>query len=180
MTARRQLLAVVGVVVALAVLVGVLLVQADHRPAATNVQTTSGTTVPGPMVEHTTMTPDVTMPTTTTVPPTTTSTAPPARPVVFTGSVPDIIRSVFARFGADVAEEAVRVSQCETGGTFDPRSTGAAGERGPMQVHPVHRDRVERMGFTWDQMYEPGPNAEVAAALYAEAGWQPWSCRSAA
>lgn len=99
---------------------------------------------------------------------------------VYTGDMPVLIRSVFGRFGADVGEEAVRVSHCETVGTFDPHSTGDAGERGLMQIHPVHKERIARMGFTWDQMYEPGPNLEVAAAIYAESGWRPWTCRSAA
>lgn len=89
-----------------------------------------------------------------------------------------IIRDGFARFGADVADQAVDQAWCETAGTLDPNSTGAAGERGLLQIHGrYHMDRIHRLGFTWDQMYEPGPNVAVAVNLYAEQGWAPWTCQ---
>lgn len=121
-------------------------------------------------------------------PPTTTTTAAPVvarsqpSPVpAFTGSIPDAIRAGFAHFGPAVAEQAVRVSSCETGGTFSPSSTGRAGERGLFQIHPrYHQDRIARLGFTWDRMYEVGPNIAVAASLYGDSRWRPWTCRYAA
>lgn len=61
---------------------------------------------------------------------------------------------------------------CES--SFDPRKTGAAGERGLMQIAPVHLARIQRLGFTVDQMYEVGPNIAVAYDLWAEQGETPW------
>lgn len=69
---------------------------------------------------------------------------------------------------------ALRVARCES--TMRPDAVGRAGERGLMQVHPVHRARIERLGYTWDQMLQPGPNLAVAHDLYREQGWRPWTC----
>lgn len=112
--------------------------------------------------------------------PTTTTTVARSAPI-YSGSIPDAIRAGFARFGPVVAEEAVRVSECETAGSFNPKATGSQGERGLFQIHPkYHQERIKRLGFSWDRMYEVGPNITVAADLYAEQGWGPWTCRSAA
>ena len=49
---------------------------------------------------------------------------------------------------------ALRVAHCETGGTFNPRARGRAGERGLFQIHPVH--------FGWldeTRLWLPGYNA---------------------
>lgn len=109
-----------------------------------------------------------------------TTTTAPKLTVAASGSVPDLIRQGFAEFGPAVAEQAVRVAGCETGQTFDPGATNGA-HRGLFQISGTyHRERVARLGFTWDQMYEAGPNITVAADLYAEQGWQPWTCRRAA
>lgn len=71
---------------------------------------------------------------------------------------------------------AYRVAMCETGQTLDARAEGADLERGLMQLHPIHRERIETMGYTWGQMYEVQANLRVAKAIYDEQGWQPWSC----
>ena len=89
----------------------------------------------------------------------------PSTPVV------DLIRLRFIERGVADAETAVRVARCES--SFDPSRTGKAGERGVMQVHPIHRGLIESMGFTWDDMYEVGPNLDVAFAL-SRNGWGPW------
>jgi len=58
---------------------------------------------------------------------------------------------------------------------------GRAGERGLMQIHPIHIPRIQRLGYTWAQMYEVGPNLAVAFDLWSEQGTRPWrgssSCR---
>lgn len=134
------------------------------RPSTTTSSSTTTTTGPPPPPP----------PTTTTTRPTTTTAPPPAA----TGSVPDAIRQGFARFGPAVAEQAVRVAWCES--EHVERATGALGERGVLQLHPVHRELAARLGYTWDEMYLAGPNAVVAAALYESEGWRPWACRGAA
>ena len=69
---------------------------------------------------------------------------------------------------------AASVIPCES--SWDATKTGAAGERGLMQLHPVQRERIERLGYTWDQMYEPKPNIMVALDLYLAEGSRPWAC----
>ena len=95
------------------------------------------------------------------------------------GSVPDLIRRVFARFGPAVAEQAVRVAGCES--RYDPAVVNSSGHTGLFQLSPrYHTARAQRLGFSWAQMREAEPNALVAADLYAEQGWGPWTCRWAA
>jgi hypothetical protein len=102
----------------------------------------------------------------------------PIKPTPIAGEVADVIRAGFARFGPAVAEQAVRVARCES--TLNPQATNGH-HAGLFQVaEPYHRARITRLGFTWAQMLEPAPNTAVAADLYAESGWQPWSCRWAA
>ena len=91
-----------------------------------------------------------------------------------------LIREGFARFGPDVAEQAVRVAACETGQTFDPGATNGS-HRGLFQISTRwHAERVARLGFTLDQLWQARPNIAVAADLYSESGWGPWECRWAA
>lgn len=89
-----------------------------------------------------------------------------------------IIRDGFARFGADVAEQAVDQAWCETGQTLDPNSTGDEGEVGLLQIHPrYHTERAAKFGWTMADLYDPAKNVTVAADIYAESGWQPWTCQ---
>jgi hypothetical protein len=56
-----------------------------------------------------------------------------------------------------------------------PLATGAAGERGLTQIHPVH---IAWLGWQrWDQMYNPASNMKAAIELYQRAGFSfsPWS-----
>lgn len=142
--------------------------------------------------------PTAVAPTTTSTAPTTTTTAPPPTTVAPTtttptvrpasasrpaaaGEVPDIIRRAFSRFGAAVAEQAVRVAGCETGRTYNPTVVNSSGHTGLFQLSPrYHSGRAARLGFTWAQMREALPNALVAADLFGEQGWRPWTCRYAA
>lgn len=85
------------------------------------------------------------------------------------------LRAIRQVFGAR-APAAIRVARCETGGTFDPRAVGRAGERGIFQIHPVH--------FGWAQprrLFDPVWNSRVAYRL-SRGGrdWRPWSCGWAA
>ena len=67
---------------------------------------------------------------------------------------------------------AIRTAWCES--RYRPRAEGKAGERGLMMIHPIHIDRIQRLGFTWAQMYEVGPNLAVAYSLWAERGTRDW------
>ena len=92
-----------------------------------------------------------------------------------------IIRDGFARFGPVVAEEAVNVAWCETGGTLNPNATGDEGEVGLLQIHPrYHTGRAAKFGWSMADLYDPAKNVVVAADLFAEKGWGPWTCRTAA
>lgn len=89
-------------------------------------------------------------------------------------SVPDLI----SRYWPGNDAKAIRVASCETGGTFNPRATGKAAERGIFQLHPVHRSWIEpRWG--WDAMYTVRANVEAAWSLYSREGWGPWACGGA-
>ena len=92
-------------------------------------------------------------------------------------SAEDFIRVAFAERGASVAQQdqAVRVANCESTLRHDAISPGG-GNWGLFQINSVHRPRVEAMGYTWDQMLMPYENARVAASIWAEQGWRPWSC----
>lgn len=81
--------------------------------------------------------------------------------------------------------QTTRVATCESGidldfdgvkESIDRLAVGGQGERGPMQIHPMHIALINRMGYTWDQMFEVGPNMRVAHVLYDALGWGGWSC----
>jgi hypothetical protein len=98
----------------------------------------------------------------------------------YASEVQQIIYDGFSRFGPVVAQEAVNVAGCETGHTYDPSSRNGS-HVGLFQLSETyHRARAERLGFQWSQMVEARANVAVAADLYAEQGWQPWTCRWAA
>lgn len=90
-----------------------------------------------------------------------------------------VLRSVFD----DRWRSAYRVAYCETGGTFNPRATGRAGERGWLQIHPVHFGRTLRykhirIRVNARRLYEPLYNARVGYVLSrGGTDWSPWTCR---
>lgn len=116
--------------------------------------------------------------------------APPPRPrevvtVVATRYVPPpaagtlSVQAFFdaaAAAGLPATQYLLSIAMCESG--LNAGATGRAGERGIMQIHPTHAHSglISRLGYTWDQMYEPGPNLAVAAVLYRAGGFAPWSC----
>jgi hypothetical protein len=92
-------------------------------------------------------------------------------------TVEDFIRVAFAERGATPTQQdqAIRVADCESSLRHDAVSRGG-GNWGLFQINTVHRQRVANMGYTWDQMLLPYENARVAADIWAEQGWRPWTC----
>ena len=76
---------------------------------------------------------------------------------------------------AEFARTYLAVAYCESG--YDEKAEGALGERGFLQIHPVHKDRIERLGYTWDDMYTLWPNLVVAYDIWLDSeSWEQWSC----
>ena len=76
--------------------------------------------------------------------------------------------------------KAVRVADCES--NLNPRAVSAGGgNHGLFQINSVHKATVEKMGYKWDQIYDPYVNSKVARKLFNDAGksWSPWGCRNA-
>jgi hypothetical protein len=71
------------------------------------------------------------------------------------------------------------VSHCESRWVINERTAGAQRRNvGLFQINRVHRARVAAMGYTWEQVrLDPVINAVVAASIWADQGWRPWSCR---
>jgi hypothetical protein len=92
-------------------------------------------------------------------------------------TVEDFIRVAFAERGAttEQQEQAIRVAHCESTLRPDAVSSGG-GNWGLFQINRVHRARVEAMGYSWDQMLYAYENSRVAADIWAEQGWRPWTC----
>ena len=70
------------------------------------------------------------------------------------------------------------IIKCETGSTYNRFSEGRAGERGLLQVHPIHIRLINSLGYSWFDMYSVYPNIHVGYELYKRAGYSfaPWSC----
>lgn len=69
----------------------------------------------------------------------------------------------------------MRVVDCETGGTYNPRSLGRAGERGLFQIHPVN---WAPMHLNPGRLFERRYNARAAFRLsHGGTDWSPWTCR---
>lgn len=90
-------------------------------------------------------------------------------------SIKDRIRK---RFGV-YAEKAIRIAGCETGHTFDPHATGRAGEIGLYQIHPIHTTWINRLGYSFYDLYDPDINIEIAYQL-SKGGtdWSHWTCNA--
>jgi hypothetical protein len=88
------------------------------------------------------------------------------------GDVEWLVRQTFP----ETPDKAVRVARCES--RLQPGAISPDGANwGVMQVNVVHRGLAARMGYSWDQMLQAGPNLAVARAVYDRAGgWGPWSC----
>ena len=78
----------------------------------------------------------------------------------------------------DIADQATRVAECESG--MDPNAVSPGGGNwGLFQINKIHQGLVESMGYSWDQILDPYVNAKVARRLYDASGWRPWGCRNA-
>lgn len=104
--------------------------------------------------------------------PTTTTTTTTTVPAVVVDDPVAIVREVWPD---DTEDQALKVFTCES--HLNPDALGKLGERGIAQIHPVHRDMVRRMGFSWDQMFDARDNVTVALDIFEASGWKPWSCR---
>lgn len=89
------------------------------------------------------------------------------------GELRALVMRIFGRQGPN----AVRVADCETGGTWDPAVVNSSGHTGLFQISPEwHAWRAEALGYTWADMRTAEPNIRVAKHLYDEQGWGPWTC----
>lgn len=120
--------------------------------------------------------------TTTTIPPTTTTTrlrvvSPTTTIVEEPVAVPagSVEEMIIATFGSE-GNRAIQVAKCESG--LNPAARSGQ-YMGLFQLGNYHRARAARLGFTWDQMLQAGPNIAVAYDLWQEQGWGPWSCKRA-
>lgn len=119
--------------------------------------------------------PPVTVPPT--LPPAPPTTAPPA-PVELAPAQTierSDIEALICSYGWDCAT-ALRVFWCESKHQPGAVSPGG-GNLGIAQVNTVHRARWQAMGYSQADMLHAGPNLAVAHSIWAEQGWQPWSCR---
>lgn len=125
--------------------------------------------LPSPATAGPTTTVTVTVPTT---PRTTTTFAVPERVDEDLSDIEWLIRQTFP----ETPDKAVRVARCES--TLNPGAVSPDGANwGLMQVNVVHKGLAARMGYSWGQMLQAGPNLAVARAVYDRAGgWGPWSC----
>ena len=85
-------------------------------------------------------------------------------------------RAIVEAFPPEEEWMAARIMLCESGG--DPSKVGADGERGLMQIHPIWIPFLNHLGYTWQQMFDPLANMEVASGIVSRYGWAPWSCLS--
>ena len=93
-------------------------------------------------------------------------------------SAEDAIRQ---QFGA-IADQAMRVAQCESG--MDPSAVSPGGGNwGLFQINTVHAGEFESVTGRpfYNDSLDAWANTAYAVRLYNEAGgWGPWSCRWAA
>jgi soluble lytic murein transglycosylase-like protein len=69
------------------------------------------------------------------------------------------------------ARAALAVARCESG--MNPRAVGRAGERGLMQIHPVHFGWVDEA-----RLFDPLYNARIAYRLSRDGtSWAQWTCK---
>lgn len=92
----------------------------------------------------------------------------PSIPRQFNGGVEQwrpLVASIFPAWAVDTV---LSVMWCESRG--DPNATGAAGERGLMQIHPR---------WHYDATYDPEGNLRAAYRISSGGtDWSAWTCRS--
>lgn len=91
-------------------------------------------------------------------------------------------RGAIQQYFPEQYDKAVRVVNCESG--MNPDAVSPTSDYGLFQINKVHRPMVERMGYSWSQIFDPYVNSRVARVIYDDAarrgnGWSPWTCRYA-
>lgn len=78
---------------------------------------------------------------------------------------------VSAYFPTEVVDQVLRVMTCESSG--NPSAFNGA-NYGLMQINAVHAAKVNG---PLSRLYEPEENLRVAAIIWRDQGWGPWSCK---
>jgi hypothetical protein len=82
---------------------------------------------------------------------------------------------IAAYFPPEQIDTAIAVMSCESRGEVG--AVGLVGERGLFQIRPeFHQWRADRLFWRGASLFHPEVNIAVAADLWADAGWRPWSC----
>ena len=97
---------------------------------------------------------------------------------LWTGSVEQWRDLVAEYFPANQIDTAMRVLNCETGGTGNPDSyNGSSGASGLFQHLPKYwESRSTSAGWAGADIMDPEPNVAVAAWLQRTGGWGHWTC----
>ena len=72
----------------------------------------------------------------------------------------------------EMALAAPVVIQCES--NWDKNAIGWAGERGLLQIHPIHMNTMDERGLNF---FEERDRLMYAIEIWEYAGWRPWSCK---
>lgn len=97
-------------------------------------------------------------------------TNPPEAPVA-----DEAIRSIICDGRTWDCDTALRVARCES--NYNAHAVGRQGERGWFQIWAKwHMDRIGRLGYTVDDLFDPAANTAVAYDLWRADGWRHWSC----
>ena len=76
------------------------------------------------------------------------------------------------------AEEGMKILGCENR-NWDVKAISYTGDWGLWQLNrQTWEPLANSLGFQWAQMLEPGPNTEVAMAIWSQTkSFKEWSCR---
>lgn len=90
----------------------------------------------------------------------------------------------FNDLGAEVWDQAYTVAECES--SLNPQAHRSdigrlgSGDHGLFQINHVHQDKLDRLGYSWSDMFDPVKNAKIARQVFDEdrarggSGWGPW------
>ncbi len=96
-------------------------------------------------------------------------------PVAYTGSIPSLIRSIFAEEGVgEWGDFAVSVANCESG--FNPNAVGGSGEVGLFQLLPVDGLLPTFYAYGFSNWASPEEQSRFVARYIRANSWNPWSC----
>ncbi len=96
-------------------------------------------------------------------------------PLVYSGSIPDLIRRIFREEGVgEWADLAVSVASCESG--FNPNAIGGSGEVGLFQLLPVDGLLPTFYSYGFTDWASPEQQATFVARYILANSWSPWSC----